>query len=104
MNGNMDESKTLRHATKIKTFIFLPATLLVSVFISFFTFAFSASAYGTYPTSVTNPANFHPGYYMLVGYNAGKADFDMIKNNPDFVGVKKVYIWKNIETAENVYD
>ncbi len=59
---------------------------------------------GTYPTSIKNPANFHPGYYIMVGQNDGRDAFDSIKNNPDFLGVKKVYLWKNIETAENVYN
>ncbi|KKU80097.1 MAG: hypothetical protein UY07_C0052G0001, partial [Parcubacteria group bacterium GW2011_GWA1_47_8] len=86
--------KNIAQATKIFTFaLFL-----------FLGISQTASAYGTYPTSVKNPANFHPGYYMLVGYNAGKYDFDMIKDNPDFLGVKKVYIWKNLETAENIYN
>jgi hypothetical protein len=57
------------------------------------------------PSSIVDPRkNFHPGYYMLVGYNGNKTDFDKIKDNPDFVGVNKVYIWRNIETAYGVYD
>ena len=40
----------------------------------------------------------------MVGQNDGRDAFDSIKNNPDFLGVKKVYLWKNIETAENVYN
>ncbi len=55
------------------------------------------------PKSV-NPANFHPGYYMFVGPKDGIAAFNSIKDHQDFVGVKKVYIWKELEIAENVYD
>lgn len=55
------------------------------------------------PTSV-NPNNFHPGYYMIVGPNDGINAFNVIANNPDFVGVKKYYNWRNLEPQEGVYD
>jgi hypothetical protein len=65
--------------------------------------ASAPGVYGSYPKS-TNPANFHPGHYIFVGENDGKYQFDLIKNNPDFVGVKKNYPWIKLETAEDVYD
>lgn len=51
-----------------------------------------------------NPQNFHPGHYMFVGRGDGISSFDAIKGNPDFIGVKKVYLWKDLEVGENVYD
>lgn len=60
-------------------------------------------AYGSYPKSV-KPAEFHPGHYMLVGEFAGTNDFNKIKGNPDFIGVKKNYPWNKLETAYGVYD
>lgn len=51
-----------------------------------------------------NPQNFHPGNYMAVGLTEGAFSFDRIKGNPDFVGVKKYYTWKNLEPAEGQYD
>lgn len=59
--------------------------------------------YGSYPKSV-KPENFHPGYYIMAGKNDGQYTFDKIKGNPDFVGVMKVYVWRDMETSEGVYD
>ena len=41
---------------------------------------------------------------MLTGPNAVSYDFNKIKGNPDFLGVKKVYAWNTIEKTEGVYD
>ncbi len=57
------------------------------------------------PSRIADPRNnFHPGYYMLVGARDGVETFNIIKNNPDFLGVKKIYAWTDIEKAEGVYD
>ena len=47
------------------------------------------------PPSV-NVNNFHPGYYMLVGPKDSYASFDVIRGNDDFLGVKKVYTWREL--------
>ena len=59
--------------------------------------------------SVTAPkhANIHhfnPGYYMLVGQNEGEFEFSHVMNNTDFVGVKKLYRWVDLEVSPGVYD
>jgi len=54
-----------------------------------------------YPASV-DPANFHPGYYAFI------ADHEQIPTNilinPDLVGLKIKYRWKDIEVGKGVYD
>ena len=58
---------------------------------------------GSYPAAV-NPENFHPGYFMIVGQRASTGDFDWIKDNPDFIGIKKIYSWRALEPEPGVYD
>lgn len=54
-----------------------------------------------YPASV-DPANFHPGYYAyLPDHEPIPTD---ILVNPDLVGVKIKYRWKDLEVAKGVYD
>gem|GEM_PF-2420001 len=55
------------------------------------------------PKSV-NPQNFHPGHYMMVGIHDSIPEFGKIINNPNVVGIKKVYTWVDIEPAEGIYD
>jgi len=54
-----------------------------------------------YPSSV-DPATFHPGYYAYI------PDHEPIPNdlliNPDLVGLKIKYRWKDIEVGKGVYD
>lgn len=49
-------------------------------------------------------SNFHPGYFMLVGSSEGTSAFDLIVDNPNFVGVKKFYKWVDLEVSPGVYD
>ncbi len=58
---------------------------------------------GAYPAAV-NPENFHPGYFVIVGQRASTGDFDWIKDNPDFIGIKKIYSWRALEPEPGVYD
>lgn len=50
------------------------------------------------------PQNFHPGYYVTADYRSAASVVGDIMDNPDIVGVKKIYKWVNIEPAEGVYD
>ncbi len=59
--------------------------------------------YELHPASV-DPADFHPGYFMMVGQRASRGDFDAIRDNPDFVGIKKIYSWRDLEPEPGVYD
>lgn len=46
---------------------------------------------------------FNPGFYMRVGRD-NNAVFNKIANNPNFVGVQKVYHWRNLEPSFGSYD
>jgi len=85
-----------------------PKTIIRIVIASLFLFlgiSQTASAYGTYPTSVKNPANFHPGYYMMIGENDNYSyTYSSFKDNVNFVGVKKNYAWSKLEPSLGVYD
>ena len=59
------------------------------------------------PSKVVAPAStdinkFNPGYYMLLGPREEVSNFN--EELKHFVGVKKFYIWKEIETDYGVYD
>ena len=45
----------------------------------------------------------HPGFFMRIGGNI-TWPLNLIADNPDFIGILKVYTWKDIETSEGVYD
>lgn len=63
----------------------------------------SATTTSAAPTNV-DANNFHPGHYMLVGPYDSDSAFNEIRDNNDFLGVKKVYTWKGLEPAENDYN
>ncbi len=58
---------------------------------------------GKYPESV-EAGHFHPGYYMSVGEKDSLLAFNVISDNPDFVGVKKRYAWVDIEPQKGQYN
>ena len=64
----------------------------------------SDDRYGPYPQSVKDPDNFNPGYYMSVGHTDSVSAFNVIADNPDFVGVKKRYLWSDLEPVKGEYD
>ena len=51
-----------------------------------------------------NIDQFHPGYFMLLGHKSTTSEFDLVMNNLDFVGVKKLYRWVDLEVSPGVYD
>lgn len=57
----------------------------------------------TAPAS-TNINHFNPGYYMLIGPRESAASHASTLQNSPFKGLKKFYIWNEIETAYGVYD
>ncbi len=61
------------------------------------------NTYGPYPEAV-DPDNFNPGYYMSVGHRDSIATFRTIADNSDFVGVKKRYLWVDLEPEKGEYD
>ena len=48
-------------------------------------------------------SHFHPGFYFASNYDA-ISSFDAYKDWPHFVGIKKLYKWRDLETVEGVYD
>jgi len=49
------------------------------------------------------PTSPHYGHWVFMGGDI-TSTVTLIKNNPDFIGIKKVYHWKYLETSEGVYD
>lgn len=50
-----------------------------------------------------NANNFHPGFYFASNYDS-ITYFDAYKDKEYFVGIKKLYKWRDLEIAEGVYD
>ena len=53
--------------------------------------------------NATFPPNPHYGHWV---YLSGDITWtlNLIADNPNFIGIKKVYMWKDVETSEGVYD
>ncbi len=64
----------------------------------------SGAGRGRYPASIANPDNFHPGYYVFFGERDSIDEFNLIRDIPAFVGVKKLYSWRKMEPQRGVYD
>jgi len=45
----------------------------------------------------------HPGFFVFLGGDITWA-LKLIADNPDFIGIKKVYYWKLLEPSKGVYD
>ena len=46
----------------------------------------------------------NPGHYLLVHQGAPQSRYDVIKNNPDFLGVQVRYSWRELEPSKGNYD
>lgn len=57
------------------------------------------------PKSVS-PDKFHPGFYLSAGLSqeTPSSAFNILIDNPIFVGGKRMYAWKDIEPSEGKYD
>lgn len=57
------------------------------------------------PRSI-NVNNFHPGYYYSVGHSKGTSEevFGRLIDLPEFVGGKRIYTWRVLESQKGVYD
>lgn len=51
-----------------------------------------------------NTNNFHPGHYIRVGDKESVTRINQVLDVPGFVGLKKGYVWRDIESSEGVYD
>jgi len=49
------------------------------------------------------PSNPHYGHWVYLGGDITWA-LNLIADNPNFIGIKKVYNWRDLEPSENVYD
>lgn len=52
------------------------------------------------------PEKFHPGNYMLVFADGkkGSKPFEVIKAQPEILGIQKRYLWNDLESAKDEYD
>jgi len=46
----------------------------------------------------------HPGFFVYIGRSKVQYTLNLIADNPDFIGIKKVYEWRDIETSKGAYD
>ena len=86
-------------------FILMTLAFAYVLFTGLLVFATRAQAFPTTTLRLAPADNQHEEikFFMRAGSDSYKT-FDIIANNPDFAGVKKTYIWRNIEPTEGVYD
>jgi hypothetical protein len=56
-----------------------------------------------WPASII-PANFHPGHYLLLGPSESVKRLSLIEGNDNFQGVKRHYIWRDLEPNYDDFD